>query len=66
MERVQVGYGKAHFSALLGRVEHGEELAIARCGKVIARLVPEKVIHKQPPKPWSGYGRWADWICQIH
>jgi len=42
MERVQVGYAKAHFSALLGRVEQGEELAIARRGKVIARLVPEK------------------------
>jgi len=42
METVQVAYAKAHFSALLGRVEQGEELAIARHGKVIAKLVPEK------------------------
>jgi len=40
MEMVQVGYAKAHFSALLGRVEQGEELAIARRGKVVAKLVP--------------------------
>jgi len=40
METVQVGYAKAHFSALLGQVEQGEELAIARRGKVIAKLVP--------------------------
>jgi len=42
MERVQVAYAKTHLSALLERVERGEELAIARRGKVIARLVPEK------------------------
>jgi len=42
METVQVAYAKAHFSALLGRVEQGEELAIARHGKVVAKLVPEK------------------------
>jgi len=40
MEVVQVGYAKAHFLALLDRVEQGEEFAIARRGKVIARLVP--------------------------
>jgi len=42
MERVPVAYAKAHFSALLDRVERGEELVIARRGKSIARLVPEK------------------------
>jgi len=42
MERVQIAYAKAHFSALLDRVERGEELVIARRGKSIARLVPEK------------------------
>jgi len=40
MEMVQVGYAKTHFSALLGRVEQGEELAIAKRGKVVAKLVP--------------------------
>jgi len=42
MELVQVAYAKAHFSALLDRVERGEELVIARRGKTVARLVPEK------------------------
>jgi len=42
METVQAAYVKAHLSALLGRVEQGEELAITRHGKVVAKLVPEK------------------------
>jgi len=40
MERVQVGYAKAHFSALLDRVEQGEERVIARRGKAVAKWVP--------------------------
>jgi len=40
MELVKVGHAKTHFSALLERVEQGEEFAIARRDKVIARLVP--------------------------
>jgi len=40
MEMVQIGYAKTHLSALLGRVEQGEELAIARRGKIVAKLVP--------------------------
>lgn len=31
---------KTHFSALLERVEHGEEITITRHGKAIARLLP--------------------------
>lgn len=31
---------KTHFSALLHRVEQGEEIVIARNGKPVARLVP--------------------------
>lgn len=41
MQHVQVAEAKAHLSALLERVEAGEEIVIARRGKVIARLVPE-------------------------
>jgi len=40
MELVKVGYAKTHFSTLLGRVEQGEVLAIARRDKVVAQLVP--------------------------
>ncbi len=41
MEQVQIAQAKANFSALLERVEAGEEIVIARRGKAIARLVPE-------------------------
>lgn len=41
MEQVQIAHAKANFSALLERVEAGEEIVIARRGKPIARLVPE-------------------------
>jgi len=40
MELINVAYAKTHFSALLERVEQGEELTIARRDKVVARLVP--------------------------
>jgi prevent-host-death family protein len=41
MEQVQIAHAKANFSALLERVEAGEEIVIARRGKAIARLIPE-------------------------
>lgn len=41
MKRVQIAEAKAHFSALVERVEAGEEIVIARRGKAVARLVPE-------------------------
>lgn len=41
MQQVQVAEAKAHLSALLERVEAGEEIIIARRGRPIARLIPE-------------------------
>lgn len=41
MKRVQIAEAKAHLSALVERVESGEEIVIARRGKAVARLVPE-------------------------
>lgn len=41
MEKVQVAQAKAQLSALLERVEAGEEFVIARRDKGIARLIPE-------------------------
>lgn len=41
VEQVQVAQAKAQLSALLERVEAGEEIVIARRGKPIARLIPE-------------------------
>jgi prevent-host-death family protein len=40
METVKVQQAKTHLSALLKRVEAGEEIVIARGEKSIARLVP--------------------------
>lgn len=41
MRTIQVVEAKSRFSALLAAVEAGEEVAITRHGKVVARLVPE-------------------------
>ncbi len=40
MTQVNTHEAKTHLSKLLARVEAGEEITIARSGKVIARLVP--------------------------
>lgn len=37
---VKVQYAKTHLSALLARVEQGEEIVIARGDREVARLVP--------------------------
>ncbi len=41
MEQIQIAQAKAHLSALLERVEAGEEIVITRRNKPIARLIPE-------------------------
>jgi prevent-host-death family protein len=41
MRRVAIAEAKAHLSALVGRVEAGAEIVIARRGKPVARLVPD-------------------------
>ena len=41
MRSVPVVEAKTHFSALLAAVEAGEEVAITRRGRIIARLVPD-------------------------
>lgn len=42
--QVNIHEAKTHLSRLLGRVEKGEEITIAKAGKPVARLVP--VVHK--------------------
>ena len=39
---VNIHEAKTHLSKLLGRVESGEEIIIAKAGKPVARLVPVK------------------------
>lgn len=46
VKRVQVAEAKARLSALLERVESGEEIIIARRGKAVARLVPEPTANR--------------------
>ncbi|MBK5963047.1 prevent-host-death protein [Thiocystis minor] len=46
MEQIQIAQAKAHLSALLERVEAGEEIVITRRNKPIARLIPERT----PPR----------------
>ncbi|MGH9410385.1 MAG: type II toxin-antitoxin system Phd/YefM family antitoxin [Vicinamibacterales bacterium] len=45
---VNVHEAKTHLSKLLERVEHGDEILIARAGKPVARLVPLGKPGKRP------------------
>ena len=56
-EIVNVHAAKTHLSALLERVERGEEVVIARNGRPVARLVPEKPAERKP-------GRFKS-VCEI-
>lgn len=42
MKTISVVEAKSRFSALLADVEAGEEIAVTRHGKVVARLVPDR------------------------
>lgn len=42
MRTIPIVDAKAHFSALIASAEQGEEIAITRHGKVVARLVPDR------------------------
>jgi len=50
MRRVNVHEAKTHLSRLLADVEGGEEIQIARAGKPVARLVPDRSVQK-PREP---------------
>lgn len=41
-EPVNIHDAKTHFSKLLERVQRGEEIVIAKAGKPVARLIPER------------------------
>lgn len=44
MRAVSVVEAKSHFSALLAAVEAGEEIAITRHGRPVARLLPPSAL----------------------
>ena len=56
---VNVHEAKTHLSRLLERVEHGEEIVIARAGKPVARLVP---IEPTPGKRPIGRDKGKIWM----
>ena len=51
MNSVSLAEAKAHLSALVDRAEAGDEIAITRRGKLVARLVPAKPPRK--PIDWA-------------
>ncbi|MGC5585530.1 type II toxin-antitoxin system Phd/YefM family antitoxin [Ornithinimicrobium sp. W1679] len=57
MEVVKVQQAKTHLSALLARVEVGEEILLARGDRVVARLVP---VDPRPRRLGSGSYRLPD------
>lgn len=55
MEHVNVYEAKTRLSALLQRVEAGEEFVIARAGSPVARLVPyDQALAPRQPGAWHG------------
>lgn len=58
---VNVHEAKTHFSKLLGRVEQGEEIVIARAGRPVARLSPVTPASK---KRVLGSARGQIWIAE--
>ena len=58
MHQVQIAEAKSHLSALLERVEAGEEIIIARRGKPIARLIPEPKAGRSAADVFRGI--WAE------
>ncbi len=51
MTTYNVQEAKTRLSELLGRVERGEEIVIARSGSPVARLVPAEPL---PPRQFGG------------
>ena len=55
---VNIHAAKTHLSRLIDRVEHGDEIVIARAGRPVARLlpfrdsVPERVVGSARGKIW--------------
>ncbi|OIN90665.1 MAG: hypothetical protein AUJ20_13780 [Comamonadaceae bacterium CG1_02_60_18] len=60
MQTVSVAQAKAHLSELLGLVEGGNELQIARRGRAIARLVPEPKAVATTPFDFNALAAFVD------
>lgn len=52
---INIHEAKTHLSRLVGRVEGGEEITIARAGRPVARLVPYRARREaRRPGLWRG------------
>lgn len=58
MKTVNVHDAKTHLSALLGEVERGEEVVIARNGRPVARLTRVEPAAQRVPGAWSKLPGW--------
>jgi len=58
---VNIHDAKTHLSKLLARVMQGEEIVIAKAGKPVARLVPERP--SPPGKRIPGIDKGKIWIA---
>ncbi len=57
---INVHEAKTHFSRLLERVAHGEEIVIGKAGKPVAKLVPyQETQGPRSPGGWQGRVRIA-------
>lgn len=55
MYTVNIYEAKTHFSKLLDKVAHGEEVVIGKAGKPIAKIIPFKKSTKaRKPGFWKG------------
>ena len=55
VETVNIHQARTHLSRLIGRVEAGEEIVIARAGRPVARLVPlRRTTRPRVPGRWRG------------
>jgi prevent-host-death family protein len=52
---INIHEAKTHFSRLLERVAHGEEIVIGKAGKPVAKLVPyHEARAPRSPGAWQG------------
>ena len=56
MASVNIHEAKTHLSRLVEQVEAGEEIVIARAGRPVARLVPNRA-RSEPRQPGAWQGR---------
>lgn len=52
MQSLSLAEAKSHLSAIVDRVEAGEEVVITRRGRPVARIVPERALEASEARRW--------------